>query len=1416
MSIKKELPALLRQAQEEARFYKLLLDNQSVYVVKTDAEGRYTYVNDHFCQLFNIDREAILGSNSLLSILEEDRPICQDTVKKCFTYPDLRHQVILRKRDWHGNIRVNQWEFSAVVDDHQQVEGILCTGFDISEKARLEADLSVLVSNMADVLLSINVEGTLVYASPSCLKAYGYTVNEIVGRNIVDFVHPDDLGICLEALIKVSTTGESVMGLEHRILHKNGTWRWSSTNADVDPTGGRAIISTHDITERKLQDKRLKELALVASSTTDVIIISDANGYITWVNEAYTQLTGYTFEEAIGKKPADMVQGPGTDQRTIEEIRKALRTQKPVQVEILNYHKSGRSYWLDLSIDPVFDEHGTCTNFIAVERDITIRKNADDELRRTKEILEQTNLVAKVGGWEVNLFEQKVYWSEITRMIHGVSEEFVPDLESGIFFYKEGKSRDTIAQLVQAAIDFGTPFDTDLQIVTADGREIWVRAIGKTEMVDGRCKRIYGTFQDIDAIKKAEVDRINTANLLKKLSDEVPGGLYQFTLYDNGEFYFPYASTGLLELYEISAQELKDHPAILFERVHPDDLAQLNTSIEVSATTLSRWEQSFRIITPNCSEKWIQAESRPERFENYITWSGYLYNITQQKIAEREIRRSEAKFRGLYDSTSDAVLLLNETGFFDCNDAAVAIFGCRSKEHLCSFHPADLSPLYQPNGVTSLEQSNYNNNLALEQGSYRFEWLHKRLDTEEEFYAEVLLNLVLLDDHQRLQAVVRDISERKQAEQEILRAREQAELASKFKSEFLANMSHEIRTPLNGVIGFVDLLMRTKLDSTQKEYMSTVFQSANTLLDIINDILGFSKIEAGKLELSIEKTDLLELGGQVADMIKYQAHKKNLEMLLNIDPNIPRFIWADPIRLRQVLVNLLGNAVKFTERGEIELCVKPIIKKSGDTTVFRFSVRDTGVGIDPKNQEKIFDAFSQEDASTTRRFGGTGLGLTISNKLLALMGSSMELISELGQGSTFYFDIVFKTMEGEPITKYHLDHIKNVLVVDDNDNNRLILQEMLNIHFIQTQHARNGIEALERLKAGQKYDVILMDYHMPYLDGIETIRNIRNALNIKSEDQPIILLFSSSDDDFVNAACRELDVRQKIVKPIKINQLYDALSRLNEHYLDLEERKENGENGENFGVGFNALTILIAEDNPVNMLLAKTILHAILPDTGVIGATNGREALERFINNRPDLVFMDIQMPEMNGYEAATAIRSVEKEGRVPIIALTAGTVKGERERCLEAGMDDYITKPVLKETIEQVILKWLIKDSKWSEAKVPEPLDQKSRFNAPQFEELMGNDIEMIRDMLQVAEHSMDKFIVDLDQFITISDFKSIKSLAHQMKGGALTLTFGLLGKMAADMEHLDPMTIDSVKKLQYQMESEIQIIKQLIAAYF
>lgn len=521
------------------------------------------------------------------------------------------------------------------------------------------------------------------------------------------------------------------------------------------------------------------------------------------------------------------------------------------------------------------------------------------------------------------------------------------------------------------------------------------------------------------------------------------------------------------------------------------------------------------------------------------------------------------------------------------------------------------------------------------------------------------------------------------------KARREAEEGAKAKSEFLANMSHEIRTPLNGVIGFTDLLMKTKLDSTQQQYMSTVFQSANTLLDIINDILDFSKIEAGKLEIIVEKANIYELMSQVADIITFQASQKNLEVILNISPSVPKYIWVDVVRLKQILVNLLSNAVKFTEVGEIELKIEMLADAQTTQNTFRFSVKDTGIGIAPKNQEKIFQAFSQEDSSTTRKFGGTGLGLTISNKLLALMNSRLRVQSEVNVGTKFYFDLTLKTETGEADEWKNLEVFKRVLIADDNKTNRELLKNMLKLRNIAYEEVENGQEVLNILNKGEKFDLLITDYHMPYLDGLDTVRLLRQKPRFSVDKLPVIMLYSSHAHEYINTEAEKLQIGQRLVKPVISQQVYEAMSKIASKVISENQKVEEPKPKQYVDERF--LTILVVEDNKVNMLFARTIFKSIFPNGRILEAENGKIAVDIFSNDPPDIIFMDMQMPEMNGYEATLAIRGIENnKSHVPIVALTAGTVKGEKEKCLEAGMDDYITKPFVKDTIVKVVQKYL------------------------------------------------------------------------------------------------------------------------------
>ncbi len=1206
----------------------------------------------------------------------------------------------------------------------------------------------------------------------------------------------------------------------------------------------------------------------------------------------------------------------------------------------------------------------------AMSVDIALRKQVEKKLHASEERLNLALQGAGDGIWDWDMVNNTIYYSPHWETMFGFEIGSAPQTLDTVSQRVHPDDLPNMLAEVNRYLTREIPsYSYEFRMLHKDGTLLWTlhRAVALFDGA-GKATRMIGTTKDITARRKIEED-LRLANFAIANSGDTVFWITQDARIINANKaacqMLGYSENEIktitipdidpeynATIWPIHFEELRQKGSLTFETVQRAKNGRL-IPVEVTANYVKSNGHEYncaftRDITERKKAEAVLWEANNElekrvaqrTMELAEANQALLNDIDRRKKTEDELIRSEKKFRTLYNSTTDAVMIGNESGrFIDCNEATLKMFDCKSVDEFCHLSALDLSPLMQKEGENSKEEFSKWMSQLMQTGSAHFEWLHKKAHTQEVFPTEILLSKMELDGEVFVQALIRDITKRKnaevvikkvgeqrqvildnapglifckdydgkflfvnkaladifhvspdkaigltdadlgasleemelyskadkqvidsgqplfipeeiviradgtrgifqtlkvplktdgekgavmgfsrditeqkEAEKGLMLAKEQAEAANAAKSEFLANMSHEIRTPLNGVIGFTDLLMKTKLNDTQHQYMATVSQSAHSLLDILNDILDFSKIEAGKLDLSVEKTDLLEIGGMAADMIKYQAHQKGLEVLLNIPHEVPRYIWADEIRLRQILVNMLANAVKFTEHGEIELKIEVLEILSETERLFRFSVRDTGIGIEPKNQQKIFDVFTQEDASVTKKFGGTGLGLTISNSLLDLMGSRLTLESEVGKGSTFSFDIRFQSQDGKPMEWENIDRIKNVLIVDDNQNNRMILKEMLALKEIDSVQASSGFEAMEAVKSGKKFDAVIMDYHMPQMDGIETIRSIR-AL-VSPHEQPVVLLYSSSDDEYINAICEELEIKQRLVKPAKMNQLFNSLSRLIERN-EICNIKIKETPSTNTDSSMKPTTVLIAEDNTVNMLLVKSIFENILPLAKIVEAENGLIAIEKFQSEHPDIVFMDIRMPEKNGYEATGEIRKLETTKHIPIIALTAGTAKGEREKCLEAGMDDYVSKPVVQDSIQKMVKKWLT-NLPTADTETGEPslsLEGKIHFDEPELKKRVSHKAEVMKKILETSKTAMDKSLVEFHQQLKDKEFGQIKETAHRLKGMAMSATFYELVNLAGQLEEVDSTEHHQLNVLIEKIEKEIYVVKELIS---
>jgi PAS domain S-box-containing protein len=843
-----------------------------------------------------------------------------------------------------------------------------------------------------------------------------------------------------------------------------------------------------------------------------------------------------------------------------------------------------------------------------------------------------------------------------------------------------------------------------------------------------------------------------------------------------------YANRGYLEIHHaalddiLGKTDLELFPADMAKAMHEDDQLVMQTG--EAAYQLD--EQRL----PDGRQRWIERTKTPLRNQDgaIVGLQLLLRDVSEQHEAEKALNLERDLLHTLMDNIPDSIYFKDrESRFLRISRQMAEKFGLGSPSQAIGKTDADVFTSEHAQQALADEMEIIRTGQPLVARIERETWP----DRDATWVSTT--KMPLRNDEGRTIGtfgISRDVTEIKRTQEELTRARDAADAASRAKGDFLANMSHEIRTPLNGIIGMTELLLNTDLSAEQRDYQEIVKSSADALLSLLNDILDFSKIEAGKLELEEIPFDLRETLGATMRVLATRAAEKGLELAVHIPPEMPNWLVGDPGRLRQIVVNLVGNAVKFTSKGEIVVDVD-VQSSDAKQVTLHLAVRDTGIGIPLDKRERIFEAFCQEDASTTRRYGGTGLGLTISSQLVEMMGGRIWVESQPGKGSTFHFTARFApAIDQRPITPAELESLYDmpVLVVDDNETNRFICQELLTHWGMKPTTVASGSDALAALRAaseaGRPVRLVLLDVMMPHMDGFEVAERIAKAADIPG--LTILMLSSAGRAEHVERAS-QCGVSRCLTKPVTQSELLDAITNSLGVAGSSDRPKDLIQAGR--PADFTPRRVLLAEDGLVNQKVAVILLER--RGHTVTIANTGVEVLDALEREKFDLVLMDVQMPVMDGFEATAAIREREKSagGHLPIIAMTAHAMKGDRERCLNSGMDGYLSKPFRPIELFRAVEKYQA-DSKagqggWGPVgrKSPSAAAAKSRkggkkldaglsaFNREESLHRVGGSAEILNELVTLFYEECPKQMDRIEHAYREGDMLGLSRAAHALK---------------------------------------------------
>jgi PAS domain S-box-containing protein len=1106
-------------------------------------------------------------------------------------------------------------------------------------------------------------------------------------------------------------------------------------------------------------------------------------------------------EAITGHRPADLVP-PGTHAQeslavpedlpaVAEAVSRAVSTGQPYELEYRIFHADGTTRWVHDRGCPACDSSGEQTWIDGVIFDITERKQAEQALRDAHGRLESIIEGGHVGTWEWNVQTGETVFSEVWAQTIGYTlDELAP---ISIKTWEGLSDPDDLKQsrnLLERHFAGELPYyDCESRMKHRDGHWVWVHERGRviTRTNDGKPLMMFGTWTDITERKQVESELRYEDHLMHALMDNIPDRIYfkdlesRFVMINNAQA----QGLGLND----PGQAVGNTDFAYFSDEHAQQAYRDEQEIIRTGQPISLEEKETWVGRPDA---WVSTTKLPlrDKDQHIIGTFGISVVITERKRAEETLRESEEKYRTLVEKANEAIYIAQDGVFVFANRRMAELVGgaigdLEGRPFLDFIFPED----------RGLVGSNYKKRIAGEDvgDAYDFRIIGPGGRT---IWVSLSAAMIQWNGRPATLNMMSDITERKQAEENLEEATTRAELANTAKSEFLANMSHELRTPMNGVIGMIGLLLDTPLDEDQRRYAETVRRSGESLLTLLNDILDFSKIEAGRVELETLDFDLRALLDDLASMLALRAHGKGLEFICAAAPDVPAYLSGDPGRLRQVLLNLAGNALKFTHQGEVAVRAS-LVSETDTEAVVRFSVKDTGIGIAAENQESLFQRFTQADASTTRQYGGTGLGLAISKQLAELMGGEIGVVSE-GAGSEFWFTArLGKQAERESAvtTTAEISGV-HILVVDDNATNREILTAQLVAWGVQSEEATDAPSALGALRrardAGDPFAAAILDMGMPGMDGAALARTIKADETLAHTS---LVLMTSLGERGDARQMEEIGFSAYLVKPARQSDLFDCLSAVLAGAAVARPARPIITRHAIREMRRGAVRILLAEDNITNQQVAIGILKKLGLRADAVA--NGAEAVRSLELLPYDLVLMDVQMPEMDGLEATRRIRdprSAVRQHGIPIIAMTARALQGDRERCLEAGMDDYVTKPVSPQALAEALERWLPREPAaipvhaptGSEAAAPAAAVDPGAavFDRAGMLARLMNDEDLAHTVIDGFLEDIPRQIEALRSYLSAGDAPGMLRQAHTIKGASANVGGEALRAAALEME--------------------------------